>query len=90
MKMIFHKEFSKHLTANWQQPWIQNVAEPRRNVRVGKVLELGDPRFHVAIAAIWNAIAILEQLCRTATETEITTETAFWILDNNVGVNQFN
>jgi len=37
-------------------------------------LELGDPRFH---AAIWNAIAVLERFCRTATETEIATETAF-------------
>ena len=60
--------------------WIQNVAEPRRNGRVGKVLELGDPRFHAAIAAIWNAIAVLEWFCRNVTETEIATETAFWIL----------
>ena len=58
-------------------PWIQNVAEPRQNGRVGKVLELGDPRFHAAIAAIWNAIAVLERFCRSATETEIATETAF-------------
>jgi len=60
-------------------PWIQNVAEPRRNGRVGKVLELDDVRFHVAIAAIWNAIAVLERFFRTATETEteIATETAF-------------
>ena len=59
------------------QPWLQNVAEPRRNGRIGNVLELGDPRFHAAIAAIWNAIAVLEQFCRSATETEIATETAF-------------
>ena len=44
--------------------WIQNVAEPRRIGRIGKVLELGDPCFHAAIAAIWNAIAVLERLCR--------------------------
>ena len=56
------------------QAWIQNVAEPRRIGRVGKVLELNDPRFH---AAIWNAIAILERFCHTANETDIETETAF-------------
>jgi len=56
------------------------VAEPRRNGRIGKVLELADPRFHAAIAAVWNAIAVLERFCRFATETEIATETAFWIL----------
>jgi len=49
--------------------WIQNVAKPRRNGRVGKVLELGEPRFHAAIAAIWNAISVLERFCRIATET---------------------
>jgi len=53
------------------------VAEPRRNGHVGKVLKLGDPHFHAAMAAIWNAIAVLERFCRTATETEIATETAF-------------
>ena len=53
------------------------MAEPRRNGRVGKVLELGDSHFHAAIAAIWNAIAVLEQFFHTATETEIATETAF-------------
>jgi len=58
-------------------PWIQNVAEPRRNGRIGKVLELGDPRFHAAIVAIWNAIAVLKRFCRSATETEIATETVF-------------
>jgi len=57
--------------------WIQNMAEPRRIGRVGKVLELGDSRFHAAIAAIWHAIAVLERFCHTATETEIATETAF-------------
>ena len=54
--------------------WIQNMAEARRIGRVGKVLELGDPRFD---AAIWHVIAVLERFCRTATETEIVTETAF-------------
>ena len=54
--------------------WIQNVAEPRRNGRIGKVLELGDPHFH---AAIWNAIAVLERFCRSASEIESATETAF-------------
>ena len=49
--------------------WIQNVAELRRNGRIGKVLELGEPRFHAVIAALWNAIAALEQVCRSATET---------------------
>lgn len=55
-------------------PWIQNVAESRRNGRVGKVLELDDRCFH---AAILNAIAVLEQFYRIATETEIATKTAF-------------
>jgi len=45
----------KHIEA-----WIQNVAELRRNGRAGKVLELGESRFHAAIAAIWNVIAVLE------------------------------
>jgi len=60
--------------------WIQNVTKPRRNSRIGKVLDSGEPRFHATIAAIWNAIAVLERFCRAATETEIATETAFWIL----------
>jgi len=60
--------------------WIQNVAEPRWNGRVGTVLELGEPRFRAAIALIWNAIAVLKRFSRTATETKIATETAFWIL----------
>lgn len=52
-------------------PWIQNVAELRRNDLIGKVLEFGELRFHAAIATIWNAIAVLKRFCGTATETEI-------------------
>jgi len=40
--------------------WIQNMAEPQRNGRIGKVLELGTLRLHATIVMIWNAIAILE------------------------------
>ena len=58
-------------------PWIQNVAEPRRNDHIEKVLKLRDPHFHAVIAAIWNAISVLEQFWRTATETEIATKTTF-------------
>ena len=57
--------------------WIQNMAEPRRNGRVGKVLELSDPCFHAAIAVIWNAITVVERFCRIATETEIAIEITF-------------
>ena len=65
-----------HLT-RYLKPWIQNVAEPQRNGRIGKVLELGELRFYAAIAAIWNGIAVLKRFCRIATETEIAAETAF-------------
>jgi len=40
-----------------------------------RFLELGEPRFHVATAALWNATAALERFCRISTETE--TKTAF-------------
>lgn len=55
----------------------QNVAEPRQNGRGGKVLELGEPRFHAAIAMIGNAIAVLGRFFHTTTEAEIATGTAF-------------
>jgi len=67
----------KIVVVAWQRAWIQNVAKPRRNDCIGKVLELGDPRFHAAIVAIWNTIAVLERFCHSATETEIAIETAF-------------
>jgi len=57
--------------------WIQNVAEPRRNDRIGKVLKLGEPCFHAVMAAILNVIVVLERFCRTATEVIIATETTF-------------
>jgi len=57
--------------------WIQNGVEPRQNGRIGKVSELDELRFHVAIAAIWNTVAVLERFCRTATETEIATKITF-------------
>lgn len=57
--------------------WIQNVAKLRRNGGIGNVLELGDLHFHGMIAAIWNAITVLDQFFRIATETKIATETAF-------------
>lgn len=41
-----------------------------------KVLELSEPRFYAAMAAIWNTIAVLEQFCGIATK-KFTTETAF-------------
>ena len=44
------------------------MAEPRRNGRIGKVLQLDEPRFHAMIATICNAIAILERFYRTATK----------------------
>ena len=49
----------------------------RLNSRIGKVLELAEPHFHAATTAIWNVITVLEQYYRTATETEIATETVF-------------
>ena len=54
-------------------PWIQNVAELRRNDRIGKVSELNEPHFYVAMAMTWNAIATLEQFYHAAAETEIAT-----------------
>jgi len=53
------------------------VAQPQRNGRIGKVLELGKPHLHAAMAAIWNALAVLERFFRIAIENEIATETAF-------------
>ena len=44
--------------------WIQNVAETRRNGRIVKVSGLDELRFHSAIVAIWNAIAVLKRFCR--------------------------
>jgi len=57
--------------------WIQNAAELQRNGCIGKVFELGEPRFHAVIAAIWNAIAVLERFGLIMAETEIATEIVF-------------
>ena len=42
------------------RPWIQNEDERRGNGLIKKALELGELRFHAAIATIWSAIAVLE------------------------------
>ena len=51
------------------------------NGRIVEVLELGKLCFHLAIAAICNAITVLERFCHTATEILITTKIAFWSHD---------
>jgi len=43
--------------------WIQNVVVPWPNGCIGKVLDSGQPCFHLATTAIWKAIAALERFC---------------------------
>jgi len=53
-------------------PVIQNVADPRRNGRIGKVLSWPNRVF----GAIWNAISVFKRFF------PIATETVFWITDS--------
>lgn len=62
------------------RPWIQNVADPRRNIHIGKVLKLRELHFRPAITTICNAFAALELFFHVSTEVAIAGGTIFWIL----------
>lgn len=59
------------------EAWFQNVVQAQRNGRIGRTLEFGEPHFHAAIDAIWNAIFILERFCRILTKIKTAIEIAF-------------